>query len=50
MISKMAWNAFEKTGDINTFLEYIETRNVETKIIEEKNGNNKNESYYFKRK
>ncbi len=50
MISKMAWNAFEKTGDINTFLEFAQTKSVEEKLLEEKNGNNKNESYYFKRK
>ncbi len=50
MISKMAWNIFKKTGDINTFLEFIETKNIEENILEAKNGNNKNESYYFKRK
>ena len=50
MISKMAWSAFKKTGDINTFLEFIETKNIEENLLEEDNGNNKNESYYFKRK
>lgn len=50
MISKMAWNAFKKTGDINTFLEFVETKNIEEDILEEQNGNCKNESNYFKRK
>lgn len=51
MISEMAWNAFKKTGDINTFLEFIETKNIEENIIlEEQNGDNKDESYYIKRK
>ena len=50
MISKMAWNAFKKTGDINTYLEFIETKNIEENIVEEENGNNQNKGYYFKRK
>lgn len=50
MLSKIGWNAFKKTGDINTYLEFIETENIEENILEEKNGNNKNEGYNFKRK
>ena len=57
MLSKMAWNAFKKTGDINTFLEYTQTKNIEENFEEEKknlneakNGDNKNKGYYFKRK
>ena len=50
MLSKMAWNAFKKTGDINTFLEYTQTKNIEENLSEEENGNNKDKSYYFKRK
>ncbi|MCI9366272.1 MAG: hypothetical protein HFJ54_07105 [Clostridia bacterium] len=50
MISKMAWNAFKKTGDINTFLEFSKTKNIEENIIEEQNGYSKNEGNYFKRK
>ena len=50
MISKMAWNTFKKTGDINTFLEFSKAKNIEENIIEEQNGNNKDEGYYFKRK
>lgn len=50
MLSKMAWNAFKKTGDINLFLEFIETKNIEENLLEDKDGNHKNESDYFKRK
>ena len=34
MIKKMAWEAFKKTGDINTFLEYKEIENLEKGIQE----------------
>ncbi|MCI8397102.1 MAG: hypothetical protein HFJ52_05645 [Clostridia bacterium] len=50
MLSEIAWNTFKKTGNINTFLEFIETKNIEENIAEESNGNNKNESNYIKRK
>ena len=50
MISKMAWNAFKKTGDINTFLEFIETKNIEKNMLEEQNGNSKDQRNYLKRK
>lgn len=50
MLSKMAWNAFKKTGDINIFLEYMEMKNIEENVIEDQNGDNKNKGYYFKRK
>lgn len=50
MISKMAWNAFKKTGDINTFLEFVQTKDVEANLLEGKNGDSKDEGYYFKRK
>ena len=32
MIKQLAWNTFKKTGDINTFLEYIEIQNIEKEI------------------
>ena len=43
LISKMAWNTFKNTGDINTFLELVEAENIEKNIIEaeKQNGNNK---------
>ena len=50
MLSKTGWNIFKRTGDINTFLEFIETKNIDENLLEEENGNNQNESYYFKRK
>lgn len=46
----MAWNAFKKTGDINTFLEFTQLKNIEENIVEDKDGNNQNKSYNFKRK
>lgn len=50
MLSKMAWNAFKKTGDVSIFLEYMETKNIEENMIEDKDGDSKNKGYYFKRK
>ena len=50
MISKMAWNDFKKTVDVNTFLEFKATKNIEENLLEEQNGDNKDESNYFKRK
>ena len=29
MIKKLAWNAFKNTGNINTYLEFVETENIE---------------------
>lgn len=44
MINKLAWNAFKKTGNIDTFIEFTKTKQVEEDILlGEKNGNNKNE-------
>ena len=42
MIKQIAWNTFKKTGDINTFLELMEVKNIEKNIIEGQNGTNKN--------
>ena len=36
MIKQMAWNTFKKTGDINTFLELVEVKNIEKNIDEAK--------------
>lgn len=41
MIKKIAWDTFKKTGDINTFIEFSQIKEIEKKIEEEKNGNNK---------
>lgn len=46
MIKKMAWNTFKNTGDVNTFLEFKQIKNIEEQIQEQKaeqNGNYKNE-------
>ncbi len=42
MIKKFAWDAFKKTGDINTFLELKQIENIEENInkIEENNNFN----------
>ncbi len=29
MIKNIAWNTFKQTGDINSYLEFIETKNIE---------------------
>lgn len=31
MLEKMAWNTFKQTGNIDTFLELIEVRNMQCK-------------------
>lgn len=45
MIKQLAWNTFKQTGDINTFLELMEVKNLEENINinGEGNGNNKDE-------
>ena len=46
MIKKMAWNTFKNTGDVNTFLEFKQIKNIDEQIQEQKaeqNGNCKNE-------
>ncbi len=42
MIKQIAWNTFKNTGNINTFLEFIEVKNMEKNIDEEENGNIQN--------
>ena len=32
MIKKLAWNTFKNTGDINTYLEFVETENIEKQL------------------
>lgn len=43
MIKKMAWNTFKNTGNIDTFLEYTQLKDIENDIRIEENGNYKNE-------
>ena len=47
MIKQMAWNTFKKTGDINTFLEFMEVQNIEKNMNKaEQYGNIQNEGNY----
>ena len=47
MIKKIAWDTFKKTGDINSFIELSQIKEIEKKIKEEKNGNNKDKRNYI---
>ena len=50
MIKDLAWNTFKKTGNINSYLEFVETENIEKQIeknlliTEEKNKPNLGEN------
>ena len=47
MIKQLAWNTFKNTGDINSYLEFVEVENMEKKmkqdllITEEKKTTNR---------
>lgn len=44
MIKQIAWNTFKNTGDINTFVELMQVKEVENKIKADlMNGNDKNQ-------
>ncbi len=43
MLKKMAWNTFKNTGNINTFMEFMEVENIEKNIKAEEHGDSKNE-------
>lgn len=32
MIKQLAWNAFKNTGDINSYLEFVEVENMEKQM------------------
>ena len=32
MLSNMVWNVFKQTGDINSYLEFVEVKNIEESI------------------
>lgn len=40
MIKKMAWNTFKNTGNIDTFMEFMQVKDIEEKIMGEANGDN----------
>ena len=48
MIKQLAWNAFKNTGDINSYLEFVEVENMERQmeqnllLTEEKQKSNLN--------
>ena len=42
MIKQIAWNTFKNTGNIDTFLEYTQLKDIENNIGIEENGNYKN--------
>ena len=42
MIKKIAWDAFKKTGNINTFMEFKQIQNIENNIKEIQNITNLN--------
>ena len=43
MIKNIAWNTFKQTGDINSYLEFIETKNIEEnmKVVINETDNSK---------
>lgn len=41
MITEIAWNTFKKTGDINVYLEFKETKKLEENIKGSLNETNK---------
>ncbi len=43
MIKQIAWNTFKNTGNIDTFLEYSQIKDIENNIRIEEDGNCKNE-------
>ena len=50
MIKQMAWNTFKNTGNIDTFLELVQVKDIEEKITGEIDGNSKNKRDYNIRK
>ena len=42
MIKKIAWDAFKKTGNIDTFMEFKQIENIENNIKEIQNITNLN--------
>ena len=43
MLKQIAWNTFKKTGNIDTFMEFYQVKNIEEQIKAETNGISKNE-------
>ncbi len=49
MIKQMAWNTFKNTVNINTFVEFMQVKELENKIKAEQYGDNKNEGNSYSR-
>jgi len=50
MIKQIAWNTFKNTGDINTFVELMQVKEIENKMKADViNGNNKDEGNSYSR-
>ena len=43
MLKQIAWNTFKNTGNIDTFMEFYQVKNIEEQIKAETNGVIKNE-------
>lgn len=41
MIKNMAWNTFKRTGNINSYLEFKEVKNIEDNLKEKLDETNK---------
>ena len=51
MIKNIAWNAFKNTGNINTYLELSQLKNIEENKVKEKiDGAFKSKGYSYIRK
>ena len=50
MIKKMAWNTFENTGNIISYLEFNELKNIEKKVRDIENGASKSKGDNYIRK
>lgn len=50
MIKKMAWNTFENTGNIMSYLEFSELKNIEKNVRNMENGASKSKGDNYIRK
>ena len=50
MIKKMAWNTFENTGNIMSYLEFNELKNIEKNVRDTENGTSKSKGDNYIRK
>lgn len=50
MIKQIAWNTFKNTGNIDTFLEFMQVKDIEKQMLGEINGDNQDQGDYNIRK